>query len=410
MLSTLGSLGDLHPIVGLAQGLRARGHEVRIATSGFYRDRIEAQGIEFSVLRPLVSPDDPELLRRVLHPWKGPSYLIRTVLLPHLRDMYEDLATAARDADFLISGEVVMAAPLVAEKRQMPWAAAILAPFSFFSMHDPPVLSLVPFARTLHAAPPAVQRVLYQLFKAGTRSWGAPIARLRSELGLRATDHPLLLDRFSPLLNLALFADVLGRPQPDWPGHTVQCGFVFHDQASGAGPARLGEFLDKGKPPITFTLGSTAVMDPGDFFEQSIRAAAAVGHRALLLMGSNPLPMTDAEVFAADYAPYSEVFPRSACVVHQGGVGTTAEAFRAGVPQLVMPFAFDQPDNAERVVRSGAGLRVSRRDYRSPSAETLLERILSSSTYSERASGIARHLAAQDAVHTACDAIEHVMP
>src|SRR3979409_872681 len=133
VLSTLGSLGDLHPVMGLALALQARGHEVRLATSDFYRAKIQSAGLKFSPLRPSLNPDDPQLLARVLHSRTGPEYLIRSVLLPHLGGMYEDLLRATADADFLISGEVVVAAPLVAEQRQLPWAAAILAPFSFFS-------------------------------------------------------------------------------------------------------------------------------------------------------------------------------------------------------------------------------------------------------------------------------------
>ena len=134
VLSTLGSLGDLHPVMRLALGLQARGHDVVLATSEFYREKVLAAGIEFSALRPLESPDDPQMLRRVLDSRAGPEYLIRTLLLPHIEAMYEDMLRVTEGADFLISGEVVLAAPLVAEKRELPWAAAILAPFSFFTV------------------------------------------------------------------------------------------------------------------------------------------------------------------------------------------------------------------------------------------------------------------------------------
>jgi len=132
VLSTLGSLGDLHPIMGLALGLQARGHDVVLATSDFYRERIAAAGLPFSPLRPLGVPDDAAMLRRVFDPRRGVEYLLRTLLLPHIADMYADLSKATEGADFLISGEVVVAAALVAEKRRLPWAGAILAPFSFF--------------------------------------------------------------------------------------------------------------------------------------------------------------------------------------------------------------------------------------------------------------------------------------
>jgi rhamnosyltransferase subunit B len=229
-------------------------------------------------------------------------------------------------------------------------------------------------------------------------------------LGLRASQHPLLLDRFSPHLNLAMFSSVLGRPQPDWPHNTVQTGFVFYDQDGEAAHEPLQDFLDSGPPPITFTLGSAAVMAPGRFFEESAAAAHLLGRRALLLMGKNARPASPSkDLFAADYAPYSRVFSQSACVVHQGGVGTTAQALRAGVPQLVMPYAFDQPDNAVRVTRIGAGLSLSRQRYRADKTARQLDRLLAASTYGEHAKEVARRVGSENGASVACDTVERAM-
>jgi rhamnosyltransferase subunit B len=323
--------------------------------------------------------------------------------------MYADLSRAVAGADFLISGEVVLAAPLVAEKRDLPWAAAILAPFSFFSIHDPPVFPLLPGTRFLMGAPPLLQRLMLAVGKLVTRGWGKPIADLRRSLGLRPTRHPLVLDRFSPHLNLAMFSEVLGKPQVDWPTNTVQTGFVFYDDGEAA-PESLADFLACGAPPITFTLGSTAVMDPGRFFEESAAAARLLGSRALLLMGRNvPPPDLSQDVFAAGYAPYSLAFPRSAAVVHQGGVGTTAQALRAGVPQLVMPYAFDQPDNAARVRRSGAGLSIKRERYEAVSAANRLRTLLRTPSYAERAGNAGFRVRSENGVIAACAAVERTM-
>jgi rhamnosyltransferase subunit B len=162
-------------MMGLALALRARDHDVVLATSEFYRQKIEAAALEFSVIRPLVPPDDAHLVRQVMDSRKGPEFLIRTLLMPHLRDMYEDLLHATKGADFLISGEVVLAASLVAEMRQIPWAGAILAPFSFFSVYDPPVVPFLPFGRFLARAPVGVQKILLAVAKTATRAWGEPI-------------------------------------------------------------------------------------------------------------------------------------------------------------------------------------------------------------------------------------------
>jgi rhamnosyltransferase subunit B len=396
--------------MGLALGLKARGHDVVLASSEFYRARIESAGLQFRLLRPLSEPDDPQMLRRVLDSRNGPEYLIRTLLLPHLADMYEDMLRATESADFLISGEVAVAAPLVAEKRRLPWAGAILAPFSFLSAHDPVALPFLPATRLLTGAPPFIQRLVLSAARYATRDWGKPISDLRRSLGLRVSEHPLLDDRFSPFLNLALFSRMLGSAQPDWPANTVQSGFVFYDEDNNCANLRLEAFLREGPAPLTFTLGSAAVMDPGGFFEESAAAARLLGRRALLLLGKNPPPANLSEnMLAIDYVPYSQVFPRSACVVHQGGVGTTAQALRAGIPQLIMPYAFDQPDNAARVVRLGVGDSVSRQRYRADRVARQLHGLLSTSCHGAQAREMGRRVCAENALVSACDAIEHEM-
>jgi rhamnosyltransferase subunit B len=412
VLSTLGSLGDLHPVMGLALGLQARGHDVRLATSEFYRRKVEAAGLVFCPLRPLAAPDDPQMIAHVLDAARGPEYLIRRLLLPHLREMYDDLSQAADGADFLISGEVVLAASLVAEKRRIPWAGAVLAPCSFFSAYDPPAWPFLPasLSQLLIRAPAAVQRFVLGAAKLATRSWGEPIAQLRRSLGLRATRDPVLQDRFSPFLNLALFSSVLGKPQRDWPHNTVQTGFVFYDPDTQDSERPWERFLQAGSAPITFTLGSAAVLQPGRFFEESAAAARITGRRALLVMGKNAPPAgLGADMLVADYAPYSTVFPRSAVVVHQGGVGTTAQALRAGVPQLVMPYAFDQPDNAARVHRLGVGLPVGRQRYSADRAASQLESLLQDPLYAQRASLIGEQVSSEQGVLRACESVERAL-
>jgi rhamnosyltransferase subunit B len=407
VLATLGSLGDLHPLLGLGIGLRARGHSVLVATSEFYRPRIEALGLEFAPLRPLASPTDQDLVRRVMDSRSGPQFLLRHLLLPHLQDMYVDLLGAVRGADFLIAGEIVLAAPLVTQKLHLPWASAILSPLSFFSVHDPGVIPLLPFAQQLAKAPPPVQQLLLQFMTLATRSWGRPIAHLRAQLGLPTDVRPLFRDRFSPCLNLALFDQVLGAPQPDWPQATHQCGFIYFDAPSGPAPEEaLTRFLAAGPAPIVFTLGSTAVLMADDFFARSVSAARLLGRRALLIMGQNTRPVSAGDdVLCLDYAPYSAVFPRAACVVHQGGVGTTAQALRAGAPQLIVPYAFDQPDNASRIVQRGVGLQLPRTAYRARAVARQLQTLLEQPRFRRRATELASRIARVDGLKNACDAI-----
>jgi UDP:flavonoid glycosyltransferase YjiC (YdhE family) len=206
-----------------------------------------------------------------------------------------------------------------------------------------------------------------------------------------------------------MFSSVMAEPQPDWPRQVRVIGFPFYDQAEHGeelDPA-LERFLDNGPPPLVFTLGSSAVHDAGTFYQESLAAVKRLGCRAVLLVGSNPLagPLP-AGTMALAYAPYSKILPRAACVVHQGGIGTCGQALAAGRPMLVMPYGFDQPDNAARLCRLGVARTVRRKDYNARRAAVELDRLLKDAGYARKAAEAARRVAGEDGVRAACDAIE----
>ena len=137
-------------------------------------------------------------------------------------------------------------------------------------------------------------------------SWDCPRARTR-----------IFDAKHSPHLVLALFSRVLGVEQKDWPPNTLITGFCFYDADAGNAklPPQLEEFLRQGEPPVVFTLGSAAVLAAGRFYELSARAAIRMGVRAVLLIGTDPrnqprTPLPDS-ICVAEYAPYSELFPRA---------------------------------------------------------------------------------------------------
>ncbi len=201
----------------------------------------------------------------------------------------------------------------------------------------------------------------------------------------------------------------MGQPQPDWPTNTVSAGFAFYDGSEDRAKLtpQLEQFLNAGEPPIVFTLGSAAVMAPGRFYEESIEAAKLLNRRAVLLIGKNLPPKNLSEnVIAVSYAPYSQIFGRACAIVHQGGIGTTAQALRAGRPTLVMPYSHDQPDNAARVEHLGISRTIPRQSYSSVRVAKKLRELLENPNYAAKATKIASIIQAEDGVKVACDAIE----
>ena len=412
VLTTFGSLGDLHPYMAIALELQQRGHHPVIATSEIYRAKISDAGLAFHAVRPDLPPlaDAGEIIAKVMAARTGPEYLFKNLLMPHLRENYQDLSEAVRGTDLLVSHLVTFAGPVVAEKTGVPWVSSVLAPISLWSAHDPPVLPTVPGLAFTRSFGPSFNRGLMQLGRRVSASWVAPVQKLRTELGLPRGRHPLFEGQHSPDLVLALFSATLAAPQPDWPPHTKITGFPFYDRRDQSGMAPgLARFLDAGPPPIVFTLGSSAVFDAGSFFEVSIAAAQQLGQRALLLIGDDSnlhYRVLPPGIAAFDYAPYSEIFPRAAAIVHQGGVGTTGQAMRAGKPMLVMPYSHDQPDHAARMTRLRIGLSIARHRYTTARAAAALGKLLSDPRFAKNAAEIGQRVRAETGARAAADAIE----
>jgi UDP:flavonoid glycosyltransferase YjiC (YdhE family) len=344
VLTTVGSLGDLHPYIAIGTGLQARGHEVVVATSACYRQKIEALHLGYRPIRPDSAwLSDATVMRRFIHVRWGMIRGAREWILPALRESYEDILAASEGADLLVSHPLTaLATRLVAEKTGIPWASTMPFPMGFFSVYDPQAPIVFPlFPRWLRLLGPTVCTGLRWLGKRGTRFLAKPWYRLRAEIGLPPPKETNpLSDNHSPLLVLALFSQALAVKQPDWPPNTVQTGFPLYDQDGEAGlPPALTRFLDDGPPPIVFTLGSAVVTHAGPFFEHSVAAAKLLGRRGVLMVkeARNRLPTLPDGVAAFAYAPFSELFPRAAAIVHHGGVGTTGLAMRSGRPMLVMP-------------------------------------------------------------------------
>lgn len=413
VLTTHGTLGDLHPYLAIALELQARGHKPVIATSEYHRRQVKSAGIEFHAIRPDISFGDNEFHRRLTEPKRGMERVIREFMLPVLREMYDDLMIVVQKdggADLLVSQILIFAAPIIAEKTGIRWVSTELQPGVFMSAYDPPVLAPLPGLAKLRGLGSTFHGALFRFAKFTARAWAEPVRQLRRELGLSLGKDPLFEGRNSPHLVLALFSRVFGEPQPDWAANTLVTGFPFYDENGSSLAPELTQFLDGGEPPIVLTLGSSAVWDAGNFYTESIAAAQKLGRRAVLLVGhdphnqpSEPLPKN---IIAAPYAPYARIFPRASVIVHQGGIGTTAQALRAGKPMLVMPFGGDQYDNGARAERLGVGRTIMRDKYSADSAAIELKELLNNPRYMEKAAEVGRRVQAEDGVRIACNAIE----
>jgi UDP:flavonoid glycosyltransferase YjiC (YdhE family) len=242
-----------------------------------------------------------------------------------------------------------------------------------------------------------------------------PIKAFRQELGLPPDPgNPLYDWQDSPCGVLGLYSPLLGAIQPDHPPRTEVVGFPFYDddpEDNAATRAELAEFVAEGPAPIAFVLGSSAHWAAGDFFEISRDVVAASGRRAVLVGGTDTLGGVhrSANLLVCRYVPYSVLFPKAAAIVHQGGIGTVAQALRSGRPQIVVPFHGDQLDNGARAARLGVARVILRNRYRKPHLMRELEKLLTEPSYADAAANVGAQVAREDGAGAAAAAIARVL-
>ncbi len=402
LIATFGSFGDLYPYLAIGAELRRRGLGVTIATSSSYQTIVEAEGLAFHAVRPDVDLHDRAKVEFFMDARHGSERIIR-FLTGMVRENYEDTLEAARHADVIVTHPITFGAVLAAQKLRLPWISTVLAPMSMFSAHDPPVMADVPRMVHVLRLGPGIAKWFWNLGRKRTRPWVKPVLDLQRELDLPPGGHPLFEGQHSPSLVLALFSRSMAAPQPDWPVQTVVTGFPFYDR----GELVLDPAFDGA--PVVFTLGSSAVGAAGSFYQESLAAMQSIGRPAVFLTGPHrqglPAKLPPG-VTALPYAPHGAIFPRASVIVHQGGVGTAAQAMRAGRPMLVLPFGHDQFDNAARLRRLGVAKVLYRSQYKASRVAKVLQQLLEERNYEQSAKKLGEQVRAEDGVRAAADAIE----
>jgi len=348
LLSTIGSRGDVQPLVALGWALKGLGQEVRLCVPPDFRDWIEGLGMPVTPIGPEVrstakaSPSPP-----IFTPEQRRQMMEGTVAT-----QFETIGAAARGSDVIVGATALqVAAPSVAEKMGIPYVFGALCPAVLPSRHHaPPVL-----AQIGDKPAPAMADYSELWIKDAQRwndMWAAFIDPQRASLGLAPVPDVrsyILTDR--PWLA----ADPTLGPWPDpADGAVFQTGaWILPDERPLA--PELEAFLDAGEPPVYFGFGS--IRAPEDVARVMIESARALGRRAIVLRGWADLALVDdaPDCLAIGEVNQQALFRRVAGVVHHGGAGTTHAATRAGAPQVVIPQHYDQHYWAGRVQELGIG-------------------------------------------------------
>lgn len=407
LLITIGSHGDVHPFVGIGRTLLARGHRVRVATNPHFAPMITRAGLAFLPLGDEATFDrwsnDPLLW----HPRHGAARVLGGVA-ETLDAVYDFTVAETRPETIVVGSTLAIGALIASEQLGFRYATAHLAPACIRSLDDLPTLpGGINFSR--------FPKWFKEQFWAGADKWfiDPPIVptinRVRARAGLPPIRH--ILDYWNaPRLTLGLWPEWYGPPPKDAPSQLRLTGFPQYDEADHQSlDPELQAWLDDGDPPVVFTPGS-AMRFGHKFFEVGAAACDRIGKRGLLLTrhieqvpGALPYGVRHWK-----YAPFSALLPQCAALVHHGGIGTTAQALNAGCPQLIMPMAHDQPDNAGRIERLGVGDAISRSFFWTGRVAEKLKRLIDNDQVRASCKAVARNFDNVDPLGETATLIENL--
>jgi rhamnosyltransferase subunit B len=408
LLPTIGSSGDVHPFIGLGRALRARGHDVTVATNDYFSEQVAQSGLGFASLGTRREAEalmgDP----RLWHPRKGFGSIVELALAPNISRLYRIIEERRGPGLVVAASSLCIGARIAQETLGIPTASVHLQPTVFRSLVDSGRLG--PFNMG-PGMPRAVKSALFWLIDAlyAERLVLPSVNGFRATLGLRPVRGVFSRYFHSPQLVLGLFPEWFAPPQPDWPPNTHLTGFILHDDwGEPAAREEARAFMAEGPPPLLVTPGSAA-MDRTEFFRSTVRACEASGLRAMLVTNHpSQLPaVLPRGLRAFPYLPFSRVLPGCAAIVYHGGIGTLAQAVKAGTPQLVVPNAHDQPDNGQRIERLGLGLTVSQGGYARGAARSLAE-IAGSDPIRRRCGEFSARIDSAASLERACSLIERL--
>jgi rhamnosyltransferase subunit B len=408
ILAPVGSTGDVLPLVAIALRLKQRGHRIVMVASGSYRALLDAAGLE--MIQTLDANAEAAAFdhRNFWRPTRGMRRIAERIILPSARPQIAAIQSRfAPGNTVLVGSTLAFGARIASEKFGVPMVSIHLAPAAIRSLFDTPAVANIP---GFPGFPRSTKRLLYWYFDRFEfdRVMCPGLNAIRGEVGLPPVARPLHEWIHSPTRVIGLFPAWFAAPSPDWPTQVHLTGFAFYDgQSSREPPPELHRFIAEGERPVVFTAG-TAMSHAEVFFSAAVEACQRLGIRGILISSvakqiPAELPPT---VRAFAYAPFGELLPRARALVHHGGIGTAAQALRAGVAQVVVPMAYDQPDNAARLERLGVASTLSQRRLDGNHLAATLSKLLARPDLSGRLAEVAHRFDHDSSLDETCRLIE----
>ncbi len=379
----LGSLGDNVPFVNIGIELQKRGCEVTVLACDWFKDLICKAGLNFY---SILSYEDAEKVSKNPDLWnadKSFEVMANHVYGPATWPVF----------DFI-------------NKQYVPGNTVIIASLFIFGARFAQELLQIPLV-TVRLSP----FVFWNVDKKQEKIFNHTLKLLLEKICLKRNvnydqDDPYHW-MYSPQKIVGFFPEWFATLQSDCPSNAELTGFpILEESLADELPLNLKTFLDSDDDLVVFTPG-TGMRQSADFFRESLHVCLELGTRAIFLTPFKDqippdLPKT---VKHFQYLPLSGLLPYSSCIVYHGGIGTCAQALKAGTSHLVMPMAFDQFDNGNRLMKLGVGDVLVKNEYKRKTVKEKLTNLLNSNDVKKRCAELKKYSENSNGVSSACDAI-----
>jgi rhamnosyltransferase subunit B len=409
VISSFGSSGDFNPCLGLGRALRQKGIDVLFLSNPYYEKKITDAGLRFfpageywDVFKEI--KDNPAYL----HPRKGPK-AVWDLVLKTIPTMYPAMSDLIRQEkpDIVACHILECGGMLAAIEQHVPYATLSPTPMGWFSVEQPGhlVYSEMPLCIRRNQAHMIcfLMNIVHKYYlRSYCKKKQIPIPFTRTKDGFE-----------NACINLGFWSELFRQVGADDPPNSKICGFVRDEHIKDwpGVPDAIRKLFAHDRKPVVVGMGSTASLHGGEIYRNTATICKQLNQPCLMIgRGLSKYAETERNIFAVDFAPYGWVFPRAAVVIHHGGLNTTAETLRAGVPGLVVPHAYDQFDNAIRTENMGISKRLKVAHAASRNFGPMLESMLADIGMYERAQSLSKQLQAELAgADTAAEALIQVI-
>lgn len=421
LICASGTTGDVHPLVGIAAAMRVRGHDVRLLTNPAYESLASQAGVHFEAIGEC---EDLEEIKQQPRAWTysgGWKVWMKGAGLSPMRELYQSIERLNQPGETIVAGSYLcLGARVAREKLNIPTATLHLNVHTIRSIHGvyacpPPEWVPDGLIQSVALSPTSPEWCRRFVLWLGETMYVDPvmasgIGRFRDELGLPKLKGFVRDWWNSPDLAIGLYPDWWGGDHPDWPPQVVTTGFPFWDRAEYESLSpKLQQFLDQAEKVIVFSPGASGGHSDANF-DVFARSCEATGCHGLVLTSKPPAKqIAPHRVRFERYVPFRKLLPRVSAVIHHAGIGTSAQCLAAGVPQVVVPTLYNQPDTAIRLEHLGVARHIPARRLNEETLTRALQEVIASPEVASSCHAIADRMRGRDPLPEICEYLESLL-